>query len=250
MSTAQVDRLQALLSRVQVNRSKPRPAVSAAASSRNGAPMRAPDPHLTQPIHTMSAIPAPTHVFETAQVQDSIDTTPPPAALPQPQPQQHARPTAEPARRAVAEERVRVPDMKPAAPPAKLPPQPERPMPAPARPTAPGATPLEMALEGEVARAAESAAAVPQPAARPAPAPAQEPFMTRQDSRQDPRQDPRQDSRQDSRHEAVESGGRVLADPTPPQPTRPIVQAVTKHPPNQPHTFSELLKRSLALRPR
>jgi hypothetical protein len=237
MSTAQVDRLQALLSRVQVNRSKPRSAASrpaaATAGSRNGAP-------------------APAHLFETSQVQDSIDTTPPPAAFPQPLPQQHARPSAEPARRVVAEERVRVPEMKPAAPPARLPPQPERPMPAPARPTAPGATPLEMALEGEVARAAESAAAIPQPVVRsaPAPAPAHEPVMARHDARQDARQDPRQDPRQDSRQEALEGGGRVLADPTPPQPTRPIVQAVTKHPPNQPHTFSELLKRSLALRPR
>jgi hypothetical protein len=110
--------------------------------------------------------------------------------------------------------------MKPAAPPARLPPQPERPMPAPARPTAPGATPLEMALEGEVARAADAAAMSAAP------------------------------MRSEQRGELLEGGGRVLADPTPPQLNRPIVQAVTKHPPTTPNSFGELLKRSLALRPR
>ena len=240
MSSVQVDRLQALLSRVQVNRGKPRAAVTRTASAGNGAaPRPSPreaDPQHIQPIHTMDAIPAPSHVFEAQQVQDSIDTSPPPPVTTFAKPQPHVRPSAEPVRRAaVVEERIRVPDMKPAAPPARLPPQPERAMPAPARPTAPGATPLEMALEGEVARAAESAAAMPAPApaARPQPAPQSalaEPAVVR--------------------HEPIEAGGRVLADPTPPQPTRPIVQAVTKHPPNQPHTFSELLKRSLALRPR
>jgi hypothetical protein len=78
-----------------------------------------------------------------------------------------------------------------------------------------GSTPLEMALEGEVARVAAQGEA----------------------------------------HHAHEAAGapavgRVLADPTPPTVTRPIVQAVTKHPPTTGHTFGEMLRRSLALRPR
>lgn len=241
MSSPQVDRLQALLSRVQGNRIKPRAAA-------NGAGAAAAKAHAPQPSHAMEeALDAAPGFFAPA-AQDSIDTTPPPAAIPkppQPQPQvmrEPARPEPvrqepfrqepirepfrqEPIRQepmrsrpAIEAEHVRVPDLKPSAP-ARLPPQPDRPMPTAARPTAPGATPLEMALEGEVARAAESAAMMSSP--------------------------PVADLRAD-----IEPGGRVLADPTPPQVSRPIVQAVTKHPPAQPHTFAELLKRSLALRPR
>jgi len=225
MNTAQVDRLQALLSRVQLNRQKPR-ASTAGPASRVAA--------VAQPVPRPAAAPEPS--FEVPHVQDSIDTTPPPAAFAKPQP--HQRPSAEPARRAAVEpERVRVPDMKPPAPAPRVAAQPERAMPAPARPTAPGATPLEMALEGEVARAAESAAAMPAPAPRPQPLP-------------EPVAPPVEARRQAPPAPEPEIGGRVLADPTPPQPTRPIVQAVTKHPPTQPHTFTELLKRSLALRPR
>lgn len=196
MSTAQVERLQALLSRVQQNRARPRPVAATAA-------------------------------------QDSIDTTPPPPA-PVVKPQPQVRPVIEP-------ERVRVPDMKPVAPAPRVSAQPERAMPAPARPTAPGATPLEMALEGEVARAAEIAASMPAPVPRPQPVPAPLP---------EPVGSPVEPRRAVAVAPETEVGPRVLADPTPPQPSRPVVQAVTKHPPVQPHTFTELLKRSLALRPR
>jgi hypothetical protein len=212
MSAPQVARLQALLSRVQTNRGKPRSAGNgavAAVASALAAPM---------PIAKPSA-------FEEA-LPVSIDTMPPPAAFAKPQVHQ-GRPSAEPqrsVRAAIEAEHVRMPDIKPAP---RVSAQPARAMPAPARPTAPGATPLEMALEGEVARAADAAAAMP------APAPVQRP---------EPRPDPRAE---------LEGGaGRILADPTPPQPTRPIVQATTKHPPAQPNSFAELLKRSLALRPR
>jgi len=228
MSAPQVARLQALLSRVQTNRGKPRP-------SGNGvvAAVAAVAPMAPAAIAKPSA-------FEEA-LPESIDTIPPPVAFAKPQPHQ-ARPSAEPqrpVRAAIEAEHVRVPDIKPARGPMAQPErmvqperaQPERPLPAPARPTAPGATPLEMALEGEVMRAADAAAAMPAPA--PAPAPMQRP---------EPRPDPRAE---------LEGGaGRILADPPPPQLTRPIVQATTKHPPAQPNSFAELLKRSLALRPR
>ena len=222
MSSPQVDRLQALLSRVQVNRGKPRASASSNVSMSNGpsASAAARIAQHAQPSHSFADVSAP---FVAPVIQDSIDTTPPPAAFPKPQ-AQPMRPSAEPMRTrpAIEAEHVRVPDLKP----MRSPTQPERPMPAPARPTAPGATPLEMALEGEVARAAESAAAsMP---VRTDPTPSQQAAAARLE----------------------ETGGRVLADPTPPQPSRPIVQAVTKHPPVQAGSFAELLKRSLALRPR
>jgi hypothetical protein len=44
--------------------------------------------------------------------------------------------------------------------------------------------------------------------------------------------------------------GRVVADPQPVQPGRPIAHAVSMHPPSQALTFGELLRRSLSLRPR
>jgi hypothetical protein len=222
MSAPQVARLQALLSRVQTNRGKQRPSGNGAVAAVAAVAPAAPAAPIAKPSAFEEALPV------------SIDTMPPPTAFAKPQPQQ-ARPSAEPpraVRAAIEAEHVRVPDIKPRAPMA----QPERAMPAPARPTAPGATPLEMALEGEVMRAADAAAAMPAPAA--APAPAQRP-------------EPRPDPRTDPRAEQLDGGaGRILADPTPPQVSRPIVQATTKHPPAQPNTFAELLKRSLALRPR
>lgn len=233
MSAPQVARLQALLSRVQTNRGKPRAATNGAVAA-VAAPAVAAAPAIAKPSAFEEALP------QASPLQDAVDTPPPPVAFARPQPHLQ-RPSAEPiprgepmprgeparaARPAIEAEHVRVPDMKP-RPPAQLPPQPDRPMPAPARPTAPGATPLEMALEGEVARAADAAAAS-LPAAPP----------------------PRLETRADPARELEGGAGRILADPTPPQPTRPIVQATTKHPPTQPNSFAELLKRSLALRPR
>jgi hypothetical protein len=44
--------------------------------------------------------------------------------------------------------------------------------------------------------------------------------------------------------------GRVLAEPNTAEPTKPIVQVVSKQPPPAAASFGELLKRSLSLRPR
>jgi hypothetical protein len=167
--------------------------------------------------------------FSALPVQDSIDTAPPPPMTPMSLPVAAAKPQAQPMREPVREpareerarpmpepqraepqrepERIRVPDMQRSARPVI---SEARPGPAPARPNLPGSTPLEMALEGEVARAAAVHA---------------------------------------SEH-APEIEGRVIADPAPPMPSKPIAQAVTKHPPTTGSTFGELLKRSLALRPR
>jgi hypothetical protein len=162
--------------------------------------------------------------------QDSIDTAPPPPlsppvvaapAKPQPAPvmreperprePERARPLPEPQRAEPAREpeRIRVPDVQRSPRPGQqmMAPEPRSaPGPMPARPSAPGSTPLEMALEGEVARAAAA--------------------------------------------HALEIEGRVIADPAPPIPSKPIAQATTKHPPASGNTFGDLLRRSLALRPR
>jgi hypothetical protein len=42
----------------------------------------------------------------------------------------------------------------------------------------------------------------------------------------------------------------MLVDPPVAQPSKPIVQVVSKHPPTASSSFGELLKRSLSLRPR
>jgi hypothetical protein len=42
----------------------------------------------------------------------------------------------------------------------------------------------------------------------------------------------------------------LLIDPPIPQPTKPVAQVVSKHPPSVASTFGELLRRSLSLRPR
>jgi hypothetical protein len=44
--------------------------------------------------------------------------------------------------------------------------------------------------------------------------------------------------------------GRVLAEPNTPEPSKPIVQVVSKQPPHTAASFGELLRRSLSLRPR
>lgn len=44
--------------------------------------------------------------------------------------------------------------------------------------------------------------------------------------------------------------GRVLAEPNTPEPSKPIVQVVSKQPPHAAASFGELLRRSLSLRPR
>lgn len=44
--------------------------------------------------------------------------------------------------------------------------------------------------------------------------------------------------------------GRVLSDPEPAEPSKPIVQVVSRQPPIAASSFGELLRRSLSLRPR
>src|SRR6185295_111636 len=89
----------------------------------------------------------------------------------------------------------------------------------------PGATPLEMAFEDQLS----GAHAAPQ--AKPAQQPAPASFSPQ------------------AAASAVREGA-MLVDPAVPQPSKPIVQVVSKHPPSVASTFGELLKRSLSLRPR
>ena len=124
------------------------------------------------------------------------------------------------------------------APPAAVPaprraevPVPSAPAPTAPAPTAPARgrhapTPLEMALEGRVSQPAERFARpidVAAPVAAPVPAPVPAP---------------------------ARAAGRVLAEPITPEPSKPIVQVVSKQPPHAAASFGELLKRSLSLRPR
>jgi hypothetical protein len=172
MST-QVDRLQALLERVQANRGRPRasaPAVQPAAAVRFDAP--APAPSASPPRHAPPAAP--------------------PAARAEPRSADRARA---------------------------------------------GATPLEMAFEDQLSGAHAAPQAKPaQPAAR-EPAPS---FSPREAA----------SSREPAAPAVASREGAMLVDPPVPQPSKPIVQVVSKHPPSVASNFGELLKRSLSLRPR
>jgi len=124
-------------------------------------------------------------------------------------------------------------------------------------------TPLELALEGRASRltpqqpvpkpavaapvapaaparpapaAPARAAAQPAPAAPAAPAPAPARAQVYQNA---PAPAP-----------APVREGRVLAEPTVAEPTKPIAQVLSKQPPIAALTFGELLRRSLSLRPR
>jgi len=116
------------------------------------------------------------------------------------------------------------------APPAAAP-APKRgelPVPSAPVPSAPSRgrhapTPLEMALEGRVSQPAEQFTRPVDVAPVPTPAPAAAP---------------------------ARAAGRVLAEPITPEPSKPIVQVVSKQPPHAAASFGELLKRSLSLRPR
>jgi hypothetical protein len=117
---------------------------------------------------------------------------------------------------------------RPAPPPAPAAPRAEPRQPDRAKA---GATPLEMAFEDQL-----SGAHAP-PQAKPAPA-----SFT-------PREAAPSFSKQ-SAAAAAPREGAMLVDPLVPQPSKPIVQVVSKHPPSVASTFGELLKRSLSLRPR
>ncbi len=121
------------------------------------------------------------------------------------------------------------------APPAAAPAPRRAEVPVPPAPVAPVApapgapsrgrhapTPLEMALEGRVSQPSEQFASPTAVAPAPAPAPAA----------------------------PTRAAGRVLAEPITPEPSKPIVQVVSKQPPHAAASFGELLKRSLSLRPR
>jgi hypothetical protein len=99
---------------------------------------------------------------------------------------------------------------------------------APARPK-PAPTPLEMAFEARVSRPAEAPRPVLRSSGVPTLALGSEPPTAVRPAPQD---------------------GRVLVEPGAPEPTKPIVQVVSKQPPIVPSTFGELLRRSLSLRPR
>jgi hypothetical protein len=125
-------------------------------------------------------------------------------------------------------------------------PAPARPAPPPAPAAAraeprqadrakPGATPLEMAFEDQL-----SGPHAP-PQAKPAPQPAPASFKPREAA---------PSFAQQSSAAAAPREGAMLVDPVVPQPSKPIVQVVSKHPPSVASTFGELLKRSLSLRPR
>ncbi len=219
MSTQQVGRLQSLLSRVQENRGKPRVCASRAEEPTNFGTFPGVGSNGAQQYAVM------------ASTQDVIETSPPPMMsqpMSQPLAQQpvmrgpargpavaSAASSGAPTSREPFAESLNAPEHVTAKMTrGSMPSNEPRPMPARPQGSA-GATPLEMALEGEVARAAAQTAPVPS-----------EPFAPAMPQ------------------------GRVLADPAPPTVTRAIAQAVTKHPPTTGHTFGEVLRRSLALRPR
>jgi hypothetical protein len=135
------------------------------------------------------------------------------AQLAQPVPAAIDRPRIEPPVPVVSPRVPAAAAPAPAAAPAaiSMPGQPARAKPAP--------TPLEMALEGRASRQPER----PPPAAEAAPITFAPP---------------------------APQGGRVLAEPVTAEPTKPIVQVVSKQPPHAAASFGELLRRSLSLRPR
>jgi len=49
---------------------------------------------------------------------------------------------------------------------------------------------------------------------------------------------------------ATSQGEPLIIDPPIPQPSKPVAQVVSKHPPSVALSFGELLRRSLSLRPR
>jgi hypothetical protein len=112
-------------------------------------------------------------------------------------------------------------------------------------------------------RGASSARPVPMVAVAPAAVPPaavpaqREP--TRRESRPAPRPEPRVASRVEQREPREvplsgpprqTHGEPLIIDPPVPQPSKPVVQVVSKHPPSVALSFGELLRRSLSLRPR
>jgi translation initiation factor IF-2 len=205
MSHPQVERLEALLARVQRNRSLPR--------RDNAAP--APRPRAEQaPAAPVAAAPVPRPRVEQPPAA--------PPAAPAARPRVEQAPAAPVAAAPAPKPRAEQPPPAPIAPPAARP-RTEQPQPAPASapPRAkPALTPLEMALEG---RAGQPATPLRQQLIDSVPPPAAAPMR---------------------------DVGRVLAEPSTPEPSKPNVQVVSKQPPHAVASFGELLRRSLSLRPR
>ncbi|HEX7478240.1 MAG TPA: hypothetical protein VF331_10570 [Polyangiales bacterium] len=233
MSGPQVERLQALLTRVQTNRSRP----------------RAPQAGTAEPMAVIAASPVAAARPAAAAVQPAAAAPVAAAAAREP-----SRGPVPRERASIVEERVNIPDRVSVAqkPAARAPSQAVQP---PARESiaqepAAGArkpmrdrtaTPLEMALEGELSRplaAAPAPAPVPRPAAAPAPR-----SPTASTERLMPAVTPQQASEAD-----LERPLTLEAEPIA-EATRPIAQVVSKHAPQLDATFGAMLKRSLSLRP-
>ncbi len=256
MSTAQIDRLESLLSRIQENREKPRPARQTQIEAQIEAHIEASRPAMVAPAVLAPATPAnpareplmPTPADVTGRdamrpVAGSIDRidriereAPRPVAVP-----------IERERATITEERVHLPDrvsvpQRPAA---------NRSMPEPRSSREPAfsdastagarkglrdrtATPLEMAVEGELNRPAQ-----PEPIMAPKPARA----PTGQTEEQMP-----------AAHVAMQASTEPIAplsieaEPVA-EMGRPIAQVMSKHTMELDTTFGAMLKRSLSLRP-
>jgi hypothetical protein len=130
---------------------------------------------------------------------------------------------------------------------------------------APSGRPVPMAgapmASAPMASAPMAAAAPPQrelarPDSRPAPGP--EPRAASRVEQRDPHEvptsvvpRPRVDAPPPAATLSAASRGEpLIIDPPVPQPSKPVVQVVSKHPPSVALSFGELLRRSLSLRPR
>ncbi len=245
MSAGQVERLQALLSRVQANRDKPR-AVRAPAQT-TAAPVAAvlraavPPPTAAAPMaaspmaaHPPVREPSPAAALprgESGGVVEERVNIPDRVSLPQ-RPATAARPATQPvARESMSQDAARSrPARDRTATPLEMAVEGEL-----NRPTA------EMAVEGELNRPTAEPAAAPRPASR-ATTSATERLMPAVSAA----------SSDSGQYDAAEADLEMplTLEPQPViEPQRPIAQVVSKHAPQLDATFGAMLKRSLSLRP-
>jgi hypothetical protein len=218
MNEQRVEKLEALLSRVQENRNRARTPAGIGLLKPEVA-RTAPEP--AKPLHT-----------SLTQTAAGLQPSPPVAVAPH----ESVRPIAKPAQQPAAASAPRaaapapapvkpqIPARQPAAEPAPAP-RAAAPAPEPVRkPAQAGATPLEMAVAGLDMPASAKAEPRREPAAPAAPmAPPISP-----DEAFEPR--------------------RIEPEPMR-EPARPIAQTVSRHSPQVDATFGAMLKRSLSLRP-
>jgi hypothetical protein len=214
MNEQRVEKLEALLSRVQENRKRPRPAAGIGLLKPEVA-RTAPEP--AKPLHaslTQTAAGLMPPQQQAVAAPESVR----PVAKPGPQPAPAPRAAAP----APAPVKPQIPARQPAPEPA---PAPRAAAPEPMRkPAQAGATPLEMAVAGLDMPATARAEPRREPAAPAAPmAPPISP-----DEAFEPR--------------------RIEPEPIR-EPARPIAQTVSRHSPQVDATFGAMLKRSLSLRP-